>query len=146
MVKKPRKSVAYGPIDIHVGKRVRIRRRLLDMSQSDLGNAVDLTFQQIQKYERGANRISASVLFRLSEVLDVPISFFFDDMPESVAGTPRSSPIEGAPDLGVFNSDDARDLVRAYFMIDDPKVRRSMFDLAKSLAQVQSKGPGEPPE
>lgn len=139
MVKKTRKSVAYGPIDMHVGKRVRIRRRLLDMSQSDLGNAVDLTFQQIQKYERGANRISASVLFRLSEVLDVPISFFFDDMPESVAGTPASPPIEDAPDLGVFNSDDARELVRVYFQIEDPKVRRSMFDLARSLAQTPVK-------
>jgi transcriptional regulator with XRE-family HTH domain len=134
-MKNTRKSVAYGPIDIHVGKRVRIRRRLLDMSQSDLGNAIDLTFQQIQKYERGANRISASVLFRLSEVLDVPISFFFDDMPEAITGSAPTTPISDAPDLGVFNSTDARDLVRAYFDIEDLKVRRSMFDLAKTLGR-----------
>ena len=137
-MRKARKSVAYGPVDIHVGKRVRIRRRLLDMSQTDLGDAVDLTFQQIQKYERGANRISASVLFRLSEVLDVPISFFFDDMPDSIAGASSSRTMEDAPDLGVFNSDDAREVVRAYFKIEDPKVRRTMFDLAKSLARAQS--------
>lgn len=137
-MKNARKSVAYGPIDIHVGKRVRIRRRLLDMSQTDLGNAIDLTFQQIQKYERGANRISASVLFRLSEVLDVPISFFFDDMPEAIAGASPSAPVSDAPDLGVFNSSDARELVRAYFEIEDLKVRRSMFDLAKTLARTGS--------
>lgn len=137
-MKNARKSVAYGPIDIHVGKRVRIRRRLLDMSQTDLGNAIDLTFQQIQKYERGANRISASVLFRLSEVLDVPISFFFDDMPDAIAGASPTAPVSDAPDLGVFNSSDARELVRAYFEIDDHKVRRSMFDLAKTLARNSS--------
>jgi len=137
-MRKARKSVAYGPVDIHVGKRVRIRRRLLDMSQTDLGDAVGLTFQQIQKYERGANRISASVLFRLSEILDVPVAFFFDDMPDSIAGASSSGTIEDAPDLAVFNSDDAREMVRAYFKIEDPKVRRTMFDLAKSLARAQS--------
>lgn len=108
------------------------------MSQTDLGNAVDLTFQQIQKYERGANRISASVLFRLSEVLDVPISFFFDDMPEAVVGSCTPVPVTNAPDLGAFTSSDARDLVQAYFDIEDDRVRRSMFDLAKSLARAQN--------
>lgn len=106
------------------------------MSQSDLGNAVGLTFQQIQKYERGANRISASVLFRLSEVLDVPISFFFDDMPEGIAGTRSSNEARSGPDLGAFGSRDARDLVRAYFRIENLRIRRSMFDLAKSLARA----------
>lgn len=108
------------------------------MSQTELGDAVGLTFQQIQKYERGANRISASVLFRLSETLDVPVSFFFDDMADSIAGSSSSGMREGAPDLGVFNSDDAREVVRAYFKIKDPKIRRAMFDLAKSLARAQS--------
>ena len=133
-MKQPRKSVAYGPIDVHVGKRVRIRRRLLGLSQTDLGNAVGLTFQQIQKYERGANRISASVLFRLSEVLDVPVSFFFDDMPATIMDGDKTR-AAGKPDLGAFGSQDARELVHAYYRIQDPKTRRSMFDLAKSLAR-----------
>lgn len=135
-MKKTRKSVAYGPIDMHVGKRVRIRRRLLGMSQTDLGGAVGLTFQQIQKYERGANRISASVLFRLSEVLDVPVSFFFDDMPDTVMNANQRTDTCN-PDLGVFGSQDARELVHAYYRIRDAKTRRSIFDLAKALARAR---------
>src|SRR5512147_126443 len=75
------------PVDIHVGSRVRLRRTLLGLSQEKLGEAVGLTFQQIQKYERGANRIGASRLFEFSRILDVPVSFFFDDMSERVTGT-----------------------------------------------------------
>ena len=74
------------PVDIHVGARVRLRRTLLGMSQEKLGDAIGLTFQQVQKYERGANRIGASRLFHLSKVLDVPVSFFFEDMPSPGAG------------------------------------------------------------
>src|SRR6184192_1119568 len=81
------------PIDVHVGSRIRLRRTLLGMSQERLGEALGLTFQQVQKYERGVNRVGASRLFDLSRVLDVPISFFFDDMPDSLAsvygGQPR---------------------------------------------------------
>src|SRR5256885_15946505 len=73
------------PIDVHVGSRIRLRRTLLGMSQERLGEALGLTFQQVQKYERGVNRVGASRLFDLSRVLDVPISFFFDDMPDSLA-------------------------------------------------------------
>lgn len=136
-MKPVKKSVAYGPIDVHVGKRVRIRRKLMDMSQTDLGDAIGLTFQQIQKYERGANRISASVLFRLSEILDIPISFFFDDMPDVLTGPENKTEVSTTPDLSAFSSQDARDLVRAYFRIDDPRIRRRMFDLAKSLAKAE---------
>lgn len=75
------------PIDVHVGSRIRLRRTLLGMSQERLGEALGLTFQQVQKYERGVNRVGASRLFDLSRVLDVPISFFFDDMPESLTNT-----------------------------------------------------------
>src|ERR1700759_1086976 len=74
------------PVDVHVGSRVRLRRTLLGMSQEKLGEAIGLTFQQVQKYERGANRIGASRLFDLSRVLDVPVSFFFDDMTNDPAG------------------------------------------------------------
>ena len=73
------------PIDVHVGTRIRLRRTLLGMSQERLGEAIGLTFQQVQKYERGVNRVGASRLFDLSHVLDVPISFFFDDMPANLA-------------------------------------------------------------
>jgi transcriptional regulator with XRE-family HTH domain len=85
-VKSDRES-RPSPIDIHVGTRIRLRRTLLGMSQERLGEALGLTFQQVQKYERGVNRVGASRLFDLSRVLDVPISFFFDDLPESLAGT-----------------------------------------------------------
>src|ERR1700719_3453420 len=82
------------PIDVHVGSRIRLRRTLLGMSQERLGDALGLTFQQVQKYERGMNRVGASRLFDLSRVLDVPISFFFDDLPETVSATysPSSQP------------------------------------------------------
>src|SRR5579875_2715065 len=72
------------PIDVHVGSRIRLRRSLMGMSQERLGEALGLTFQQVQKYERGVNRVGASRLFDLSRVLDVPISFFFDDLPDSL--------------------------------------------------------------
>ncbi len=76
-----------GPVDVHAGARLRQRRTLLGMSQTTLGDAIGITFQQVQKYERGANRISASRLFDLSRVLDLPIEHFFDDMPTAVAAS-----------------------------------------------------------
>ena len=81
-----------GPIDIHVGERVRLRRNLLGISQTDLGKAVGVTFQQVQKYEKGTNRISASRLFNLSRALDVPISYFFEDLSPAAAGGGRRRP------------------------------------------------------
>jgi transcriptional regulator with XRE-family HTH domain len=138
-MKTEKKSVAYGPVDVHVGKRVRIRRRLLDLSQADLGDAIGLTFQQVQKYERGANRISASVLFRLSEVLDVPVSFFFDDMPVELVKTSETDVALGSPNLSAFASPDAQEIVQAYSNIKDLKVRRTLFDLAKSLARLNTR-------
>eukprot|EP01035_Chromulina_nebulosa_P063261 gene63261-86543_t len=82
------------PIDVHVGSRIRLRRTLMGLSQERLGEALGLTFQQVQKYERGVNRVGASRLFDLSRVLDVPISFFFDDLPEPLgdAGGGASAP------------------------------------------------------
>ena len=70
-------------VDVHVGKRVRLRRTLLGMSQEQLGSSLNITFQQVQKYERGANRIIASRLWDMSQILDVPVSYFFDDMSET---------------------------------------------------------------
>ncbi|MCH7538931.1 MAG: helix-turn-helix transcriptional regulator [Proteobacteria bacterium] len=116
------------PVDVHVGSRVRLRRTMLGMSQEKLGHAIGLTFQQVQKYERGANRIGASRLFELSHVLDVPVSFFFDDMPADVAS--RSRLLEGGL------AEEGGELVRAYYRIADPGVRKRVFALAKALAKA----------
>jgi len=123
------------PVDIHVGSRVRLRRTLLGMSQKKLGNALGLTFQQIQKYERGANRIGSSRLFLLSRILDVPVSFFFDDMaPEVASGQPDFAEAAQAN----FDQDDLAkretlELVRAYYKITDADVRKRLFDLVKAV-------------
>src|SRR3954465_1224783 len=92
------------PIDVHVGSRIRLRRTLLGMSQERLGESLGLTFQQVQKYERGVNRVGASRLFDLSRVLDVPISFFFDDMPDSLAAN-----FGGLPNRRTGGHDEAQD-------------------------------------
>lgn len=131
------------PIDVHVGSRIRLRRTLLGMSQERLGEALGLTFQQVQKYERGVNRVGASRLFDLSRVLDVPISFFFDDMPDNLAGTygaaPRSGMRGGLSEVqegfgdDTLNRRETLELVRAYYRISDPAVRKKVFDLIKSM-------------
>src|ERR1700743_1014534 len=92
---------APSPVDLHVGSRVRLRRTLLGMSQEKLGNAVGLTFQQIQKYERGANRIGASRVFDMARVLDVPVQFFFEEMapaPADATYPPPGPEVDGASD------------------------------------------------
>ena len=81
------KETGPSPMDVHVGARIRLRRTLMGMSQEKLGDALNITFQQVQKYERGVNRVGASRLFDVSKALDVPISFFYDDMPETLAAT-----------------------------------------------------------
>ena len=128
------------PIDVHVGSRLRLRRTLLGMSQEKLGEALGLTFQQVQKYERGVNRIGASRLFDLARVLDVPIGFFFDDMPDSmggsVGGRPRLAGFAEAQDgfeEDTLHRRETLELVRAYYRITDPSVRKRVFDLIKSL-------------
>jgi transcriptional regulator with XRE-family HTH domain len=127
------------PVDVHVGGRVRLRRTLLGMSQEKLGEAIGLTFQQVQKYERGANRIGASRLFDLSRVLDVPVAFFFDDMAEDVAS--RSPALLGglAEEPDTYEPDpmakrETLELVRAYYKITDPQVRKRLFEMTKALA------------
>ncbi len=136
-----RRTVAkYGPnpVDVHVGGRVRLRRTLLGMSQEKLGGALGLTFQQVQKYERGVNRIGASRLFHLSQILDVPVSFFFDDMP---ALDPDAMPGLSETKQGGFEPDplvkrETLELVRAYYKISDPKARKRLFELTKAIAKM----------
>ncbi len=127
------------PIDVHVGSRVRLRRTLLGMSQEKLGNAVDLTFQQIQKYERGANRIGSSRLYQLANVLDVPVSFFFDDLPGEVASLHRPGLAESdTPQFGQekLSRRETLELVRAYYRISDPAVRKRIFELVKAVGAM----------
>ncbi len=128
-----------GPIDIHVGSRVRLRRNLLGMNQTDLSKALGVTFQQVQKYEKGTNRISASRLFNLSHVLDVPISFFFEDLSPAAAGGSRrrARGLSEAPaavlDPDLLSRRETGELIRAYYRVTDPKQRRGVLDLIKAL-------------
>jgi len=137
------------PIDIHVGGRIRLRRTLMGMSQERLGEALGLTFQQVQKYERGVNRVGASRLFDLSRVLDVSISFFFDDMPEPIAGVHgnhHTTRVAGgfAEAQDGFGADEALnrretlELVRAYYRITEPAVRKRVFELIKSMGPTET--------
>lgn len=125
------------PVDVHVGSRVRLRRTLLGMSQEKLGEALGLTFQQIQKYERGANRIGSSRLFKLSKILDVPVSFFFDDMASETAAQAKGMAEAAAQPFEVdqLSKRETLELVRAYYRITDPKVRKRLFELVKSVSQ-----------
>lgn len=129
------------PIDVHVGSRVRMRRTLLGMSQEKLGNALGLTFQQIQKYERGANRIGSSRLFKLSRILDVPVSFFFEDMP--VQGSKRTTGLSDSSPATIeadqLSKRETLELVRAYYKIKDPRIRKKTFELVKAVAQTGRK-------
>lgn len=183
-----RSSAAAGPVDVHVGNRIRLRRTLMGLSQEKLGEALGLTFQQIQKYERGANRVGASRLYDLAQVLDVPIGFFFDDMQEarpsvpssaprpfsgsaptfnpafgqtpatqapvtgfaetqSAFGGPPSHPVTPPPRLfdlpvdeaALFSRRETVDLVRSYYRIPDPAVRKRMLDLIRSLGPADVK-------
>ncbi len=129
------------PVDVHVGSRVRLRRTLLGMSQEKLGEAIGLTFQQVQKYERGANRIGSSRLFELSKVLDVPVSFFFDDMAEELASATTvrglaEVPINEYEPADPLTKRETLELVRAYYRITDPGVRKRLFEMTKAIAKA----------
>jgi transcriptional regulator with XRE-family HTH domain len=123
------------PIDVHVGSRVRLRRNMLGMSQEKLGEALGITFQQIQKYEKGANRVGASRLQAIATVMNVPVSFFFEDAPGESGEVIRGLSEEGSTAYVVdfLNSAEGLQLNRAFVKISDPKVRRKIIDLVKSL-------------
>jgi transcriptional regulator with XRE-family HTH domain len=127
-----------GPVDNHVGGRVKLRRRMLGLSQQKLAGSLGVTFQQLQKNERGTNRIASSRLFDLSRALDVPIQFFFDEMPAKVAASVRQHDhvIKGAAhvDSNAFAKGETIELVRAYYRIKSPSVRKRVRALAETLA------------
>ena len=137
---------APNPVDVHVGKRIRMRRTLLGWSQEKLADILGLTFQQIQKYEKGLNRVSASRLWDFSVVLDTPISFFYEDMDKKVA---KQSPrMFSNPTVSVsfndsaegFNADpllkqETLELVRAYYKISNRKAAKHLYDLIIALSK-----------
>ncbi|UUX50755.1 helix-turn-helix domain-containing protein [Nisaea acidiphila] len=130
-------------IDVHVGRRVRLRRTLLGMSQEQLGEALNITFQQVQKYERGSNRISASRLWDIAQILDVPVSFFFDDMTDdTAANSPRkvragttTAEYEEKPNDPMARRE-TLELVRAYYNITNVGVRKRITEMVKSVSQA----------
>jgi len=129
MVKK-----APNPIDKHVGSRVRMRRMMLGMSQEKLGDALDLTFQQVQKYEKGTNRIGASRLQQISHILQVPVSFFFEGAPASAGNLlPGGEAPSPAFVSDFLASSEGLALTRAFMRIDDAKVRRRIVDLVEAI-------------
>lgn len=135
------------PIDVHVGNRIRLRRTLLGMSQERLASLLGLTFQQVQKYERGMNRVGASRLWDISKVLEAPISFFYEDMDKVVANqSPRMfSAVESAPsalqeDEADYISDPMQkqetiELVKAYYKIPNRKAARHLYNLIIAMSK-----------
>ena len=124
------------PIDIHVGSRIRLRRTMLGMSQEKLGESLGITFQQIQKYEKGTNRVGASRLQNISSILNVPVSFFFEDAPGEHADVQTGFAEVSSSNYVVdfLSSSEGLQLNRAFVKIGDPKVRRKLVDLVKALA------------
>lgn len=136
-------------MDIHVGSRVRLRRMMRGMSQDRLGEELGLTFQQVQKYEKGVNRIGASRLYDIARILEVPVQFFYDDFgdgPETMIGfaeTGGQRPFEDKSDFfAALATPEGMQLCRAFGRIEDTMVRRRVLDLVKSLAPAPN-GPDE---
>lgn len=123
------------PTDKHVGSRVRMRRMMLGMSQEKLGDALSLTFQQVQKYEKGTNRIGASRLQQISNILQVPVSFFFEGAPDGVGAASGFGDAPSPTYVSDFlATSDGLALTRAFMRIDDAKLRRKIVDLVEQIA------------
>lgn len=140
MGEKPNKRAPH-PMDIHVGGRVRLRRMMKGLSQDKLGEELGLTFQQVQKYEKGVNRIGASRLFDIARILEVPVQFFYDDFgdgPESLIGFAETNRAGFADEktefLATISTPEGMHLCRAFTRIQDPLVRRKILDLVRTLA------------
>lgn len=136
------------PIDVHVGNRIRLRRTLLGMSQEKLAALLGLTFQQVQKYERGMNRVGASRLWDIGKVLEVPISFFYEDMDKSVASqSPRMFSLPDAQPSYLLDNEfkeisdpmqreESIELVKAYYKIPNRKAAKQMYDLMQTMSKT----------
>jgi len=148
MAKRQRKSSGRmaskgfpNPIDVHVGNRIRLRRTLLGISQTTLAEALGLTFQQVQKYESGANRVSSSRLYDVARILDVPLSYFFEEMSAGVSAQTPSELMrtkqrpENLQEKDPLARRETLEFVRAYYKIEDPAVRKRVFELTKAVAK-----------
>ena len=137
------------PIDVHVGNRIRLRRTLLGLSQEKLASLLGLTFQQVQKYERGMNRVGASRLWDISRVLEVPVNFFYEDMNKDIASqSPRMFSLADGQaeylkeeDEAIYEADPMQreetiELVKAYYKIPNRKAAKHMFDLIIALSKT----------
>jgi transcriptional regulator with XRE-family HTH domain len=122
------------PVDIHVGARMRARRQQLEMSQEKLGDLLGLTFQQIQKYERGKNRVGASRLFDMTAALDVSIAYFFEGLPQAVAERKQAFAVNNNFVHDPLIKSETKALITAYYNIPDRKIRRRLFELVKASA------------
>jgi transcriptional regulator with XRE-family HTH domain len=132
------------PIDRHVGSRVRMRRVLLSMSQEKLGEALGLTFQQVQKYEKGTNRIGASRLQQISKILNVPVAFFFEGAPldsGEVAPAGFEDTTQSVYISDFLSSPEGVQIVRAFMRVRDPKIRRRIVELVEALADQGADSP-----
>lgn len=128
------------PVDVHVGKRLRLKRTLLGLSQEYIGNAIGVTFQQIQKYERGVNRMGASRLYDFSRVMSVPVSFFFEGYEPSSASSYGGMSENETP---AFQNEqmpnrETMDMMRAYYRIKSPVMRKRVLELVKSMADADN--------
>jgi transcriptional regulator with XRE-family HTH domain len=123
------------PIDKHVGSRQRMRRLMLDMSQTDIADALGLTFQQVQKYEKGSNRIGASRLQHISQILQVPVPFFFEGVPAALGPGPsaRETAVSASYVTDFLATSDGLSLVKAFMLIEDPKLRRAIVRLVEEI-------------
>jgi transcriptional regulator with XRE-family HTH domain len=139
---------APNPIDKHVGSRVRMRRMMLSMSQEKLGDALGLTFQQVQKYEKGTNRIGASRLQQIAHILEVPVSFFFEGAPDVGIPAPQSGMSEAPSPAYVSDflaTSDGLALTKAFMRIHDSKLRRRIVDLVEHIAGKSTDEAGNSP-
>jgi len=128
-------------VDTHVGSRVRMRRKLLGVSQDQLADSLGLTFQQVQKYERGANRISASKLFRIAEILSVEVSYFFDGLPDPIEGVGTDSTMSHVHDVmhAFLQTSEGVELAEIFPRIASGRVRRQILDLVRTMAAEEDK-------
>lgn len=143
MAKEKRKTKGTpDTVDIHVGQRLRVRRSLLGLSQEKLAEAIGLTFQQVQKYEKGMNRISAGRLFQFSKILDVPVSYFYENISEKTGKTANYSLSDNEQDAFItedlLKNKEILDLIRLYYSIPDQNMRKDIFRFIKSMAERAS--------
>ncbi len=135
---------APNPIDKHVGSRVRMRRKMLGMSQEKLGDGIGLTFQQVQKYEKGSNRIGASRLQQIALTLQVPVAFFFEGAPPSVEAVALEAPLDPDHATGLLSTSEGLALARAFMRIRNGRLRRRIVELVEEMAgdAAPANGPG----